>query len=123
MSRGDMKKFTVHVSLADGKTVKVTLDPEIVRSARLLPEAPDRYFLTAGSLLFPLSELLLTRARPEGIANAVHLMKAAYAGEHSRRPPVEVRKVGEQLYLVEDGNSTTAVAMAAGWSLIPCILR
>jgi len=118
-----VEKITVPVRLSDGLIDEVRLNPDIVRAARLLTDAPNRYFLTSGSLLLPISELLLTRTRPEGIAHALVLMKAAYDGKHPRRPPVEVEKLADHLYLVHDGNSTTAVAMAAGWPIIPCVLR
>jgi hypothetical protein len=113
---------TILVRNPDGSVVKVGIMPEVVAAARTLPHAPDRYFLIEGATLIPVSDLVLSRARPEGIAHAVKLMSAAYRGEQSRRAPIKVQRCLDDTYLVLDGNSTTIIAMAAGWPVLPCAI-
>lgn len=117
-----MENFMIPVRGADGHVVQVGIMPDVVAAARMLPHAPGRYFLTEGSTFLPISELVLGRARPEGIANAVKLMSAAYSGQQSRRPPIKVKRHHDGTYFVLDGNSTTIIAMVAGWPVIPCIV-
>jgi hypothetical protein len=115
-----VENYLVSVRRADGHVVQVGITPDVVAAARILPHAPERYFLTEGSTFLSISELVLGRARPEGIANAVKLMSAAYRGQQSRRPPIKVQRHHDGTYFVLDGNSTTIIAMLAGWPLIPC---
>lgn len=117
-----MEDFTVFVRRADGHVVEVGIMPAVVAAARTLPYAPERYFLTNGATFISVSALVLGRARSEGIANAVKLMSATYRGEQSRRPPIKVQPHHDGTYLVLDGNSTTVIAMAAGWPAIPSIV-
>lgn len=101
----------------------VSLPKEIVSSARALEYAPHRYFKIEGAVkTVPIVNLTLTRMRPEGIANAVVLMRLAFQGRHDRRPPVRIRKSTENRFLVVDGNSTVAIAAAAGWPDVPCVV-
>ena len=117
-----VENFTVLVRRGNGHTREVRINPEVVAAARMLPHAPDRYFLTEAATFLSVAELVLERARTEGIANAVKLMSASYRGQQSRRPPIKVQLQHDGTYLVLDGNSTTIVAMAAGWPVIPCTL-
>jgi hypothetical protein len=104
-----------------GRVTEIEVRAQIVASARQLPYAPDRYFLTTeAAVLLPVDSLIQSRARPSGIANAVKFMRAAYDGEKSRRAPIDVRELGEGRYLVLDGNSTATIAAAAGWPALPC---
>jgi hypothetical protein len=89
---------------------------------RELPYDIDRYFIpTAGAELLPVANLVTTRARPEGIANAAALMRAAYAGQHPGRAPIAVRPFRDGDFLVRDGNSTVLNAIASGWPRILCL--
>lgn len=91
-------------------------------ASRELPYDVDRYFIpAAGAELLPLENLVMTRARPEGVANAAILMRDAYAGQHPRRAPIAVRALPEGDFLVKDGNSTVLNAIASGWPRIPCL--
>jgi hypothetical protein len=98
--------------------IKVAVD--VVKAARALPHAPERYFEIGNSVLLPLANLIQSRARPDGISNAVKLMSEAYDGHRARRAPIRVRRLNGGRYLVVDGNSTAIVAAAAGWPVIPC---
>lgn len=69
-----------------------------------------------------LKSLIITRARPEGIANAALLMRAAYQGRYPRRAPVTVRPHAGGDYVVEDGNSTVLNAIASAWPNVLCIV-
>jgi ParB-like chromosome segregation protein Spo0J len=89
-----------------------------------MPEDPSRYFTNPpGTRMFNLSELVATRARPEGIANAEKFMRRAYAGKTPRRAPIAVYPNGDGTYSVADGNSTLATARAHGWQRIPAIVQ
>ncbi len=115
-----MGLLTISVKRTNGSVAKVAIDPDTVSAARRLPYAPERYFYMNDAILLPLSRLIQTRARPEGIGNAVKLMAAAYAGRQIRRAPIDVQPLDAESYLVLDGNSTVTIATAAGWPLIPC---
>jgi hypothetical protein len=120
--RDSMAEVTIDVRQSDGRIVRVQIAPEIIAAARALPHAPDRYFIIERAVLLPVANLLQKRARPEGIANAVKLMAAAYAGYQPRRKPIDVQPLEDGRYLVLDGNSTVSVAVAAGWPVIPCLI-
>ena len=91
-------------------------------ASRDLPYEIDRYFTpTAGAELLPVGQLVMVRARPDGIANAAKLMRAAYAGRHPRRAPITVRPFRDGDFLVKDGNSTVLNAIASGWPRILCL--
>jgi hypothetical protein len=49
-------------------------------------------------------------------------MERAYFGHQERRLPIRIKPLTAATYLVMDGNSTAAVAKAAGWRALPCIL-
>jgi len=98
------------------------LDKNALSAARLLPDAPDLYFVRdAGCLMLAVDDLVVTRARPEGIAGAVRKMAEASRGERERRAPVTVSRRSDGRYDVCDGNSTVIVARAAGWKAVPAL--
>jgi len=83
-----------------------------------LPEELDRYFVkTPNTKKIALEDLIPIRAREKGIANAEKYMRMAYDGNMDRRKPISVSKFGDK-YMVEDGNSTFAVAKKNGWEYI-----
>ena len=85
-----------------------------------LPEDHGRYFNTdKADGTVPVDQLKHTRARPSGIANAAKFMRMAFEGLNSKRDPISVRKEADGSFTVLDGNSTLAVAKAAGWSSLP----
>lgn len=89
-----------------------------------LPYDIERYFCEGpGAVLLPLNSLIVTRARPAGIANASQLMRAAYEGRHPRRNPITVRLHAGSDFLVEDGNSTVLNAIASAWPNILCVTQ
>ncbi|MEH3157967.1 MAG: hypothetical protein PGN08_03020 [Sphingomonas taxi] len=100
----------------DPRAIVLTLDDGLAAAA--LPYAPDRYFEGHGTAI-PLDALRLSRARPKGIANAIGFMREAYDGLRPRREPVAIARDGDR-FVVLDGNSTVAVAAAAGWPDVPC---
>jgi len=67
----------------------------------------------------PVSALVFSRARAEGIANANILMIEAAAGHRARRAPIRVRELGDERWHVIDGNSTAINALFSGWPDIP----
>jgi hypothetical protein len=115
-----MSGVKIRVKGDHGEITEITIARELVEAARALPHAPERYFEVANSVLFPLAGLINSRARPEGISNALKLMLSAYNGNQARRAPISIRRLDSENYLVLDGNSTAIVAVAAGWPVIPC---
>jgi ppGpp synthetase/RelA/SpoT-type nucleotidyltranferase len=97
-------------------------EPRLSNPASLsLPEDPWRYFAPVdGTFLVPVADLATIRARPKGIANAEPYMLAAYEGRGARRAPISVSRQGD-VWQVEDGNSTTAIARQNGWLSIPAV--
>jgi hypothetical protein len=88
-----------------------------------LVEDLDRYFLPDGRAIeILLVDLRPSRRRPEGVANAQRLMAAAAVGAHPKRAPINVRRLADGSFLIVDGNSTFAVAKAAGWRSLRCIV-
>lgn len=107
--------------LKDGQIQVEAIDLEALGAAVDLPFQLDRYFdQPAGSAPVALARLILTRARPKGVANAARLMHAAYQGEHPRRKPVTIRAFNND-FVVEDGNSTVLNAIASNWPEILCL--
>jgi len=106
-----------------GATCAVSIPDSAARVAEGLRFAPARYFWTdANTITIPVSDLVHTRARPAGIEHAAELMKRAYEGKQERRAPLLVCRRPDGKYLVLDGNSTAAVALAAGWVSVPAKL-
>jgi hypothetical protein len=107
----------------DGTSISLLeIDLDALGASTDLPYEIDRYFIpTAGAELLPVANLITTRARPKGVANAAVLMRAAYAGQHPRRPPITVRPFRDGDFLVKDGNSTILNAIASGWPRILCL--
>lgn len=86
-----------------------------------LEDNPNLYFdLSQAHTLIPLPQLINTRAREKGIANANKLMQEAAKGTQAKRKPISVRSWDEKLWLVMDGNSTLVNARFSGWQAIPC---
>ena len=87
-----------------------------------LKEQAGAYFVSdALSIDIPLSILVSTRLRPEGVLNAAKFMCMAAAGQIERRKPISVSRRDDGRWDVLDGNSTVAVARASRWQSIPCI--
>jgi hypothetical protein len=108
--------------VSSGDTITQIPIPEgIIQAARSLPYNPRRYFLIdVGTITLPITVLVQTRARDTGIRNALELMKLAYEGQQAPRAPLTVQAWKGNYYLVLDGNSTLAIARAAGWADVPC---
>jgi hypothetical protein len=105
-----------------GSISLIEIDLEALGASRELPYEIDRYFIpAAGAELLPVDNLVTTRARPDGVANAALLMRSAYEGRHTRRAPISVRPFRDGDFLVEDGNSTVLNAIASGWRWILCL--
>lgn len=104
-------------------TVRVEyLDIEALGADTDLPFQLNRYFDSPpGTATVALGRLILTRARPQGIANAARLMRSAFSGQHPLRPPIIIRSYGTSDFLVEDGNSTVINAVASNWPEILCL--
>jgi hypothetical protein len=95
----------------------------IIDAAEKLKYDHSLYFLPdAATTLVQTERLILSRAREEGIRNAVGFMAEAAAGRLAKRKPVEVVSQDDGHFRVVDGNSTATIALAAGWPDLPCII-
>lgn len=114
----------VHMILdARGKARRRFLRAPNREVAPTLPNQSNRYFLPLkGAIVVPLSRLIMTRLRRDGVRNARKLMRRAYDRTHPRRAPISIKGIGNGYFVVEDGNSTAASALAAGWRSIPAIV-
>ncbi|MBW0368400.1 hypothetical protein [Ensifer adhaerens] len=105
----------------DGAVVEIEFNQEIAASLARLPDDPSLYFdLSQPHLLIPLQQLVNARARERGIVNANRHMVAAAKGNQEKRKPLTVQSLGNELWLVVDGNSTLLNARYSGWRAIPC---
>ena len=87
-----------------------------------LPEDAWKYFLkTPSAFMVDVKDLVTIRARPKGIQNAEKYMKMAYDGEGDKRKPISVSKLPNGKWKVEDGNSTTAIALKHKWKQMPVV--
>lgn len=108
----------------DGAVVEIEFNQEIAASLARLPDDPSLYFdLSEPHLLVPLEQLVNARARERGIVNANRHMVAAAKGSLEKRKPLTVQALGNELWLVVDGNSTLLNARHSAWRAIPCRVR
>ncbi len=108
----------------DGAVVEIEFNQEIAATLVLLPDDPSLYFdLSEPRLLIPLEQLVNARARERGIVNANRHMVAAAKGNQEKRKPLTVQSLGNELWLVVDGNSTLLNARYSNWRSIPCCIR
>src|SRR5580658_9674123 len=81
----------VSVRGPDDSIVQMPLNPQIVDQAASLIYKHQLYFVSKAAMrLIPVSQLVLSRLRPEGVANALIKMSEAANGQRSRRDPVTV---------------------------------
>jgi hypothetical protein len=114
---------TVPIRKANGEFARFEISATLIADASGLVERHDVYFnLTGEERPINLEYVVLSRARPEGVRNAIANMRNAANGEGVRRSAILVCRMGVNEFLVVDGNSTTIVAVAAGWSAIPANL-
>ncbi|KSV78200.1 hypothetical protein N182_21190 [Sinorhizobium sp. GL2] len=107
----------------DGAVVEIEFNQEIAATLARLPDDPSLYFdLSQPHLLIPLGQLVNARARERGIVNANRHMVAAAKGSLEKRKPLTVQSLGNELWLVVDGNSTLLNARHSGWRAIPCCM-
>lgn len=90
-----------------------------------LPEAHDRYFdIPKGAMTIRIADLVSSKTDAEnesGGANAAKLLRGAYDGKITRRPPITVERVGDGKYRVIDGNGTLTALKRFGWKSVPAI--
>ncbi|MBK5566961.1 hypothetical protein [Ensifer sp. SSB1] len=114
-----------YLTLEPGGAIgKAAFNREIAALLTRLPDDPSLYFdLGEPHLLIPLEQLVNTRARDRGIVNANRHMLTAANGRQEKRKPLTVRPLGNELWLVVDGNSTLLNARYSNWRAIPCSTR
>ena len=105
--------------MVDGEVAEFSVPQELLSLVSGMIADPWEYFLTTNDTqLIDVERLVLSRARPTGIENAVALMKSAAEGVHPKRGPISVRPIGD-LFLVVDGNSTLVASKAIGMTKVP----
>lgn len=115
-----MKIESFPILTSDGEVKYHLFDQNFLTSFKPLPPQHNRYFVVGPATRYlPVSSLVFSRARPEGIANANVLMREAAAGRLDRRVPVSVRRLDNERWHVMDGNSTAINALLSGWEDIP----
>jgi hypothetical protein len=91
-----------------------------------LPEGHARYFSCLDDAVVvavnTLSASVPANAQPNAVAEARRRMREAARGERARRAPLDVRRDGSRLVVV-DGNATYAVAIQEGWRTVPVRIR
>jgi hypothetical protein len=120
------KENVVYVSVfqENGPPLRRAIAPDVAEAARRLVYHRERYFTSnAKAENLPTVKLVLGRLRPNGVASAVTLMASAFEGTQPKRPPISVQPLPDGNYLVRDGNSTVAVAIAAGWPDVLCVVE
>lgn len=106
----------------DGSVSSHEPDSSLIELAKKLPYAHSRYFIqTSNSILVQTKKLILSRSRTKGIWNAAHLMEAAFLGQQAPRNPIEIKPFNDERFVVVDGNSTSTIAIIAGWPDIPAV--
>ena len=104
-----------------GAVGEFAFDGETAAMLVSLPDDPSLYFdLGDPHLMVPLEHLVNARARERGIINANRHMLASANGRQEKRKPLTVRPLGNELWLVVDGNSTLLNARHSNWRAIPC---
>lgn len=111
------------VSNTFGITEYIAVEQAVIEKARKLPYSHEKYFLyNTQAVCLKTPGLVLSRLRAKGVRNALNLMARASVGKHQRRSPIQARIWEEGTYVVIDGNSTSAIAILAGWPDIPAIV-
>ena len=109
--------------VVDGLIEQRRFPSDLLTNLRTLRPGPDRYFAMANDTVeLPVDKLLLSRLRHSGALQANKKMQLASEGKIDKRPPVTVRLFSSNLYIVIDGNSTTANAIFSRWHTVPCVL-
>ncbi len=102
--------------------MQIDLPREVIAAASELSEDTWRYFNRVDdALMLDVGNLVQHHVRWDGVERAIGLMRDAYEGRTKRRAPLTVRALEGGRYCVLDGNSTLTVAIAAGWSVVPCL--
>lgn len=93
----------------------------------VLPEIHGLYFnLDLPHEVVPLDHLVSSKTDEEnakGGANAVWRMAEAARGDRERRNPITVEPVGDQRYLIIDGNGTYTAVRRMGWLSLPAQVK
>lgn len=107
----------------DNTVTRYNIENEIKVNSSILTYNHNLYFSLENShTIIRIENLVITRARPSGIVNAIEKMERASRGTNAKRAPICVIPHGNDDYLVLDGNSTVIVAVAAAWVDIPCVI-
>ena len=100
--------------LIKGNISNYVLKPSIIQNCLGMKKDYLSYFDNKkDAAIIPISQLVLTRSRLNGIENAILLMQEASKGNINKRSPLILEKSKEH-YFVKDGNSTVIVLTAIG---------
>lgn len=108
--------------LKDGAICDYEVPTDVLTLCNGMSGTLEAYFLLdEQTQLLDIDALVLSRARPEGLLGAARKMREAALELRNKRKPVTVRK-HRDLYVVEDGNSTTIILAAIGIRTVPVTL-
>lgn len=111
----------VDIPMKDGTIMIFEIQMETAKIISELNQPLGCYFDTSHGVEIPITQLLQSRVRNKGILNAAVLMQQAGQGLLEKRQPISIQPLPEtDKYVVVDGNSTTTIARAAGWTSIWC---
>jgi hypothetical protein len=87
---------------------------------KVLMECPECYFTELETAdLVALADINTSGSDPDSTQEARRRMRQAAARERDKRPPLDVRSIGNGRYWIIDGHATFAVAQESGWSRVP----
>jgi hypothetical protein len=85
-----------------------------------LMECPECYFTELETAdLVALADIHTSGSDADSTQEARRRMRQAAARERDKRPPLDVRSIGNGKYWIVDGHATFAVAQESGWSRVP----
>jgi hypothetical protein len=119
-----MPAETFPILTSAGEVVYDRINPSLLASFKPLPIQHEKYFIVDSTTKYlPVSALVFSRARSEGIAKANVLMRESSEGRCTRRGPITVRALDRTRFHVIDGNSTAMNALLSGWPDIPADIQ
>jgi uncharacterized protein YoxC len=87
--------------------------------SQLEPDWRPYMNMEEGDTLVPLANIVPVKVRPKGVVKSLEFMVQAGNNEIPKRGSLLLRDNGDGTFSIRDGNSTYAIAEAAGWTDMP----
>jgi uncharacterized protein YoxC len=87
--------------------------------SQLEPDWRPYMNMEEGDTLVPLANIVPVKVRPKGVVKSLEFMVQAGNNEIPKRGSLLLRDNGDGTFSIRDGNSTYAIADAAGWTDMP----